>query len=106
VGHGQGLLLVGGPGQVDLEEQRLVLAAVGPEGVDHRPEGVVGLVDGDQAVGPAAHPGGGVGADRRPDQHGRPRREGPQLGPVDPDQAVVADRLAGQQGPDDGRGLA
>ena len=66
----------------------------------------MGLVEGDQAVGPAAHPGGGVGADGRPDQLRRPLGEGPEPGPVDRDQPVVADRLAGQQRPDDRDGLA
>src|SRR4029453_16317355 len=36
-----------------------------------------------------------------PDQHRRPLGEGPEPGPVDPDQPVMGDRLAGQQGPGD-----
>ena len=40
---------------------------------------------------------GRVHADRRPDQRRRLRRQRVQLGPVDPHQPVVRDRLAGEQ---------
>ena len=72
-----------------------------PEGVDDPAQPLGGLVDGDQAVGPAGHPSGGLRADRGADQRWRRRRARPQLGPVDGDQAPVADGLAGEQGPDD-----
>ena len=53
--------------QMDLAGERTP-AAGGAVGVDHLAERVVRLVDGDQPVGPAGDPAGGLDADRRADQ--------------------------------------
>ena len=83
----------GGPGG-----DRLALAAALPEGVDHRRRRLVRLVDGDQAVGPPAHPSG-----RWPRSRPAPTSSGGSSGRSQSrarstrDQAVVGDLLTRQQ---------
>ena len=90
---------------MDLQHQRSAAAGRAVR-VDHLAELVDRLLDGGQPVGPAADPAGGLDADRRPDQRRWGQRAGPDPGPVDGDQALVADLLAGQQGPDHVHALA
>jgi hypothetical protein len=77
-----------------------------PVRVDHLAQVRHRGVHGDQPVRPFGAPAGGGHADGGADQRGRLLGAGPQPGPIHPDQAVVADLLAGQQGPDHVHALA
>ena len=81
-------------------------AAAVAVGVDHPPQHLGGLVDGDQPVGPAGGPPRRRRRDRGGEQRRRLVRQGPHPGPVDGHQAVVADLLAAVEGADDVHALA
>jgi hypothetical protein len=95
------LVLLGGPGQLDLDVHRPAIAAAFAERVDQPAQAVERLMHREQTVGPRATPASGVDAQRRTEERRRLRRQRPQPGPVDADQAVMADLLAGQQCPYD-----
>ena len=57
----------------------------------------MGLGDRGQTVGPPGHPAGSLDTDSRAEQRRRLLRSGPQPSPVDGDQAVMADLLAGEE---------
>ena len=100
VGDGEGPVRVGVAGQVHLQRELAAAAGV-PVRADHLAELVVRLVHRDQAVGPLGAGAGRRHADRGADQGGLDLGQRPQPRPVDVDQPVVADLLAGQQRPDD-----
>jgi hypothetical protein len=91
-------LRVGGrPAQVDLEMDRLALAAPVAERADHALERVAGLVDRHEPVRPAPAPARRLGAHRRADQARRLGREGPEARPVHTYEAIVVDDLPSEE---------
>ena len=97
---GQGFVVAGRPAEVDLQPGRATPARFAVR-VQDLLQRLLGLVDGDQRVGPCGMAGSGLGRDGRPDEIGNRRGERPQSSAVDVDEALVADLLPREEAPDD-----
>ena len=95
-GRSERLVLGGGPGEMHLEAHRAATACL-PIGGDDVAQPIEGLVDRHQPVGPGGDPARALDGDRWGDEERDRVRPLPDLRPVDADEAVVADALAGQQ---------
>jgi hypothetical protein len=93
VGDPQRLVVVGRPGDVDLQDHRLALPAALAERGDDALQALARLVDRRQAVRPAPDPARGLGRHRGAHERRRLGGQRPQPAPVDVDEAVVGDLL-------------